>query len=34
VVRGNAPPPLPNPDNEIARFVAQFQPQQTKELCA
>jgi rhamnulokinase len=24
----------PNPDSEIARFVAQFQPQQTKELCA
>ena len=24
----------PNPENEIARFVAQFQPQQTKELCA
>ncbi|WP_434660910.1 rhamnulokinase [Klebsiella sp. MISC125] len=24
----------PNPESEIARFVAQFQPQQTKELCA
>ncbi|WP_142503181.1 rhamnulokinase [Klebsiella sp. 2680] len=24
----------PNPENEIARFVAQFQPQQNKELCA
>ncbi|EOV8179564.1 TPA: rhamnulokinase [Raoultella planticola] len=24
----------PNPEHEIARFVAQFQPQQTKELCA
>ncbi|MGE0972578.1 rhamnulokinase [Klebsiella sp. WOUb02] len=24
----------PNPENEIARFVAQFQQQQTKELCA
>ncbi|VUS42806.1 rhamnulokinase [Klebsiella huaxiensis] len=23
-----------NPESEIARFVAQFQPQQTKELCA
>ncbi|MFB5082089.1 rhamnulokinase [Raoultella sp. C349492] len=25
---------IPNPENEIARFVAQFQQQQTKELCA
>ncbi|HEY4466532.1 MAG TPA: rhamnulokinase [Klebsiella sp.] len=25
---------IPNPESEIARFVAQFQPQQTKELCA
>lgn len=24
----------PHPDSEIARFMAQFQPQQTKELCA
>ena len=36
VVRGNAALTTftPNPDSEIARFVAQFQPQQTKELCA
>ncbi|HCI6116553.1 TPA: rhamnulokinase [Klebsiella quasipneumoniae subsp. similipneumoniae] len=36
VVRGNASLTTftPNPDSEIARFVAQFQPQQTKELCA
>ncbi|WP_250665976.1 hypothetical protein, partial [Escherichia coli] len=26
---------IPNPDSEIARHVAQFQPKrQTKELCA
>ncbi|MDP1244266.1 hypothetical protein, partial [Klebsiella pneumoniae] len=24
----------PNPDSDSARFVAQCQPQQTKELCA
>ncbi|MBA7844256.1 rhamnulokinase [Klebsiella sp. RHBSTW-00484] len=24
----------PHPESEIARFIAQFQPQQTKELCA
>jgi rhamnulokinase len=24
----------PNPEHEIARFVTQFQQQQTKELCA
>ncbi len=36
VVHGNASLTTftPNPDSEIARFVAQFQPQQTKELCA
>lgn len=36
VVRDNAALTAftPNPDSEIARFVAQFQPQQTKELCA
>jgi len=36
VVRGNHALTTfnPDPNSEIARYVAQFQPQQTKELCA